>query len=142
MSGLVGDPVEDFLPLSPEIIAIEDSLPMALTALPVFWKIGSGGWGRGRGRVGGEGRGGSALGPERGPASRGAARSAQPCSARALRVSGDVRRWNGARSDVCVNVTKQGQHETKTLSYCASTPIKGIVYIKQLRAETAPETPC
>lgn len=36
--GLVGDPVEDFLPLSPEIIAIEDSLPMALTALPVFWK--------------------------------------------------------------------------------------------------------
>lgn len=37
--GLVGDPVEDFLPLSPDIIAIEDSLPMALTALPVFWKI-------------------------------------------------------------------------------------------------------
>ena len=38
LRGLVGDPVEDFLPLSPEIIAIEDSLPMALTALPVFWK--------------------------------------------------------------------------------------------------------
>lgn len=37
--GLVGDPVEDFLPLSPDIIAIEESLPMALTALPVFWKI-------------------------------------------------------------------------------------------------------
>lgn len=42
LSGLVGDPVEDFLPLSPEIIAIEDSLPMALTALPVFWKIDTG----------------------------------------------------------------------------------------------------
>lgn len=41
-SGLVGDPVEDFLPLSPEIIAIEESLPMALTALPVFWKIDTG----------------------------------------------------------------------------------------------------
>lgn len=42
LSGLVGDPVEDFLPLSPEIIAIEESLPMALTALPVFWKIDTG----------------------------------------------------------------------------------------------------
>lgn len=38
----------------------------------------------------------------------------------------------GPGADVRVNVTKQGQHETKLFSYCASTPIKGIVYIKQL----------
>lgn len=48
----------------------------------------------------------------------------------------------GPGTDVCVNVTKQGQHETKTLSYCASTPIKGIVYIKPLQPETAPKTYC
>lgn len=38
LTGLVGElDDDDFLPLRPEIIAIEDSLPMARTAFPVFY---------------------------------------------------------------------------------------------------------
>lgn len=39
LTGLVGELEEDFLPLRPEIIAIEDSLPIARTAFPVFCNV-------------------------------------------------------------------------------------------------------
>lgn len=111
LRGLVGDPVEDFLPLSPEIIAIEDSLPMALTALPVFWKADTGvGLGRrpwvppGSGAQGGEPSPAEAA--VRGPRASRAPRSCQKSEPdlallSTISVSEDVRRMEWGLEPMC-----------------------------------------
>lgn len=151
LSGLVGDPVEDFLPLSPEIIAIEESLPMALTALPVFWKTDTGVGLRRLALVPAEQRGSGRRAQRRrsscpwnkGLLSAEALQRSEPSLAllSTISVSEDVRRMEWGLQPMCaLTWLNKVNMRQKPFSYCASTPIKGIVYIKQLQAETAPKT--